>query len=1125
MAVVLSLKDICSFTAVSQGAPLSVHKAPAMHFNLLFCPLFGLPALPDDMDPHAVVDTLKAFLRWVTRSFLWVVCRAKRFLWAMRMRRAFLVQGVLKRRHRLQEALAKWEAPSRESESERKWPGIFRRRKCQTPRVVPLKRKLQVIAYLHQQRLHSLIADTHIWVRHRAELRQELRVLSRRLVRLWLHGAYQAGETMRLATRIAGVRLWLLSFTMMAPSMRSIGWDAVTVDTLEHAEQWLRVTAPKSEDRDAGKDADRDTGEGEDKSEAKGADKDGDRRADSYEGEGEDTGEDEDKSEDEDKAVGSVVAAPSSPRDPDRAPAIAASCSHAPPGANAPALDPHRANEDVARDTDVHMNMDKGPIIEALKEHVLGDLGLGPRGLETQADTETSAIPPPADSPTGSPCNAGLRREETVMNPFPGSVPPSHSWAGRRRCRDPADVVDVLEVRGVSNHVHRMHTVLKRNFNLADGLGSRAKTYSFGIGHLTDIEAQETRDLLWDHVAGTTIKGTRNGCETVSCDHGAPHVRTVPRTVSAYADALLSCGRPSAPSPSASAAPSPLASAAPSPLASAAPSPLASAAPSPLASAAPSPLASAAPEGESIHGDRTTNAWAQQHRTPGDCDERDPNAASDPVLDLLLQDVASAEGPTCQRPGASPVADAPSRLRLVPGVPFVTASDFAVPGVAQAPSATLDPKASALGSPILGGSSPFWHPPGRNGVASPAPETEARGPSERSAVKVPASGDLPSASSAWGPAECARRSGPRLRRSAVRLASSSPSGPLAITTQALQSTRKATARVLRRAGLGIAKGKRDDAAPRTPPIPPLDLRRIGSEPEVPGLGPRAQTYTFGNDLNDAQTSDTQASSEPEVPRAVSADVDGLAHAQPTGTRGSISSAARGSRDAPAVTGPDVLLTGGAARSPQCERAQDFAGSCVDACSGCFCPSGPCSTSCRPPSGGLSASPSGCGLSSPSSSFSLSSPLSPSASLPLSASLPPSLSSPLSPSASLPLSASLPPSLSPSGSLSSPVGLSDFSSVPFSLLATQPSLCPTSSLVPAGDAAPADQQAHHCSEQHTTSSEPGKDTPHAVGSSGSGASPRRRAWHSGFWMTYAKPSHVIRARRGWAKQGERAKGAR
>ena len=111
------------------------------------------------------------------------------------------------------------------------------------PRRTARKKKMEVISYLHRHRLQHVTMDARSWVQHRTELKKELCSLNRRIIELWLEGEYKARELSSLATRIAGLRQRLMTYTMQAPSMLSLAWGAVTVDDMEQLELYL--SSPK----------------------------------------------------------------------------------------------------------------------------------------------------------------------------------------------------------------------------------------------------------------------------------------------------------------------------------------------------------------------------------------------------------------------------------------------------------------------------------------------------------------------------------------------------------------------------------------------------------------------------------------------------------------------------------------------------------------------------------------------------------------------------------------------------------------------------------------------------------------------------------------------------------------
>ena len=107
------------------------------------------------------------------------------------------------------------------------------------PVCTPKKKKLQVIAYLHRQKLLSVTTGPRTWVVHRQQLHEELRTLSRRLIALWARGAYGAAETRGLVMRIAGLRSRARSYGRSAPARPPLLWDAVPVAELRALDLYL----------------------------------------------------------------------------------------------------------------------------------------------------------------------------------------------------------------------------------------------------------------------------------------------------------------------------------------------------------------------------------------------------------------------------------------------------------------------------------------------------------------------------------------------------------------------------------------------------------------------------------------------------------------------------------------------------------------------------------------------------------------------------------------------------------------------------------------------------------------------------------------------------------------------
>ena len=246
MAVVLRLKHVYDFNEAHRNAKDAygdVRESPIGHFNVLFRCLFGLGALPGGTNPHNVVDMLNAFLRWITKDILWFVHRVKKYLWALKRRRAFLRQCIVDRQRRLKDALDRWQEHDADRELEARKSGELaargRGRTREAPPQHTSRKKLQVIAYLHQHRLQHATADARDWVRHCAELKSELRLLSRRLVELWMLGASDARETSNVVVRVSGVRSQLLAYRASRPIVPSLKWDLVTVEDLEQLEFFL----------------------------------------------------------------------------------------------------------------------------------------------------------------------------------------------------------------------------------------------------------------------------------------------------------------------------------------------------------------------------------------------------------------------------------------------------------------------------------------------------------------------------------------------------------------------------------------------------------------------------------------------------------------------------------------------------------------------------------------------------------------------------------------------------------------------------------------------------------------------------------------------------------------------
>ena len=272
--MILRLKDVYEFREAHAGAKLAFgdpRRTPTEHFNLLFCRLFGLAELSGDQSPHRIVDAIRGFLRWSTRSVGWIVRRCAKYTWALRRQRMFLRQIVWDRRRRIAQTIDHWEA--HEADLDREYETRLqeevakryrqkrnalqtdvkglqgqRRKGLWQPLHTPRKMKMQVLARLHRQRLHKATEDARHWVLHRQELRAELAVHSRRLADLWLWGSLQCFDdrsTTQLVTQVTGIRKRLQLYGVSPPHVQPLMWHNVTVDELKELE--LYMASPNDE--------------------------------------------------------------------------------------------------------------------------------------------------------------------------------------------------------------------------------------------------------------------------------------------------------------------------------------------------------------------------------------------------------------------------------------------------------------------------------------------------------------------------------------------------------------------------------------------------------------------------------------------------------------------------------------------------------------------------------------------------------------------------------------------------------------------------------------------------------------------------------------------------------------
>ena len=243
MAVVLSLRDIHHFSNTHRSAYGDTTRAPILHFNTLFCCLFGLAKLPKGLNPVSLVCTVAQFLRSLTRSAAWFVLRVRKLLWAHARRRGFLREAVLARRARLKQALGLWEAQAAQRDRERRAHKVRQRsrrhnreaRPGPKPKPTPPDKMWEVVKLMHQNRLRESLEDARIWVRHKQDLKAELLELCRRFVGLWVHGACTGRETMSVGTRLVGLRERLKKFSP-PPCQISFKWDLLTATDLERLE-------------------------------------------------------------------------------------------------------------------------------------------------------------------------------------------------------------------------------------------------------------------------------------------------------------------------------------------------------------------------------------------------------------------------------------------------------------------------------------------------------------------------------------------------------------------------------------------------------------------------------------------------------------------------------------------------------------------------------------------------------------------------------------------------------------------------------------------------------------------------------------------------------------------------
>ena len=198
MAVTLTLRQLFEFQADHPQEEVErIARIPVKHFNVLFCPLFGLQPLPAGTYPCTVVDSIRTFLMTMARHKNWFLLRINKFRWAYKKRRDFLIAVIHLHRDRWNAALQVWAAA--ESEQRATLTKFLRRMKEKDPAGasmpkqarrkstkqttwdaygpaelagVPVAKKKEAIVELHRRRLVDVTHALRAWLQQNTALQK-----------------------------------------------------------------------------------------------------------------------------------------------------------------------------------------------------------------------------------------------------------------------------------------------------------------------------------------------------------------------------------------------------------------------------------------------------------------------------------------------------------------------------------------------------------------------------------------------------------------------------------------------------------------------------------------------------------------------------------------------------------------------------------------------------------------------------------------------------------------------------------------------------------------------------------------------------------------------------------------
>jgi hypothetical protein len=262
MAVTLTLRQLFEFQADHPQEEVErIARIPVKHFNVLFCPLFGLQPLPAGTYPCTVVDSIRTFLMTMARHKNWFLLRINKFRWAYKKRRDFLIAVIHLHRDRWNAALQVWAAA--ESEQRATLTKFLRRMKEKDPAGasmpkqarrkstkqttwdaygpaelagVPVAKKKEAIVELHRRRLVDVTHALRAWLQQNTALQKEVKQISKQVAARWWKldlSRRITPDIVPMATRLESLRTRALMNCFVKPRVQALAWRSVSAEELQ----------------------------------------------------------------------------------------------------------------------------------------------------------------------------------------------------------------------------------------------------------------------------------------------------------------------------------------------------------------------------------------------------------------------------------------------------------------------------------------------------------------------------------------------------------------------------------------------------------------------------------------------------------------------------------------------------------------------------------------------------------------------------------------------------------------------------------------------------------------------------------------------------------------------------